>query len=130
MYKKEILKEFVSLYFELLEYIKSYLNNNNDFNVFYKKNILLKKTNIKLFIKKWHDYISIKYYDKIINEDINFFMNTNKYSFQDPELNEMIMKYIKIIKVKYNEIDNNIIKIIMDKIKKLTQISILYFNKD
>ena len=130
MHKKDILKEFISLYFELLEYIKSYLNNNNDFNVFYKKNIMLKKTNIKLFIKKWHEYISIKYYDKIINEDINFFMNPNKYFFQEPELNEMILKYIKIIKDKYDEIDKNIIKIIMNKIKKLTQISILYFNKD
>ena len=130
MHKKDILKEFISLYFELLEYIKSYLNNNNDFNAFYKKNIILKKTNIKLFIKKWHEYISIKYYDKIINEDINFFMNPNKYFFQEPELNEMILKYIKIIKDKYDEIDKNIIKIIMNKIKKLTQISILYFNKD
>ena len=49
--KKQIVKTFVDIYFDLLNTIKEQLENKNkEFNDFYKKNLLLKKTNIKLFI--------------------------------------------------------------------------------
>ena len=52
--KKKVFSLFISVYFELLEIIKSKFDKHKDFDIFYRKNILLKKTNIKLFIKNWY----------------------------------------------------------------------------
>ena len=48
--KKELFSKFIEQYFILLNMMKEKFNNNVDFKTFYAKNILLKKTNIKLFI--------------------------------------------------------------------------------
>uniref|UniRef100_A0AB39JBM0 Uncharacterized protein n=1 Tax=Florenciella sp. virus SA2 TaxID=3240092 RepID=A0AB39JBM0_9VIRU len=126
MCKKKILNKFISIYFELLEYIKSFLKESSkEFNLFYKKNIILRKTNVKMFIKTWYENISVKYYDKIKNEDAEFFFVEERNKQKDN-----ITMYIDLIRDKYNNTDKNIIKSIIEKIKILTDISILYFNSN
>ena len=72
--KKQIVKTFVDIYFDLLNTIKEQLENKNkEFNDFYKKNLLLKKTNIKLFIKTWYEYITKQYYHYIMDNNVNYF---------------------------------------------------------
>ena len=52
MDKRELLRAFVAVYFDLLNKVKKQSENNNEFDMFYKKNIMLKKTNVKMFIKQ------------------------------------------------------------------------------
>ena len=39
--KKKVFSLFISVYFELLEIIKSKFDKHKDFDIFYRKNILL-----------------------------------------------------------------------------------------
>ena len=70
--QKTVLKEFVTKYFELLDYMKKYSNNNSQFNNFCKKNAMLKRANMKIFMKVWYEYITIQYFDRIMNNDIDY----------------------------------------------------------
>lgn len=127
--KKEIVKTFVSIYFDLLNTIKEQLENNNkEFNDFYKKNLLLKKANIKLFIKTWYEYITKQYYHYIMDNNVNYFFSDDLQTKLSQQYNVSVMKYIVLIKEKYNSVSNSIVESILAKIKFLTQISYHYFN--
>jgi len=128
-HKKQIVKNFVDIYFELLNTIKEQLENKNkEFNEFYKKNILLKKTNIKLFIKTWYEYITKHYYHYIMDNNVNYFFSDELKTKLSEQYNVPVMKYIVLIKEKYNSVNNSIVESILTKIKFLTQISYQYFN--
>ena len=81
--KKDIFKLFNKNYFELLEFMNKYSNKNQYFNSFYKKNYIMKKANIKIFIKTWKIAINDKYGEQIINNNVRFFLEND---FKD-ELN-------------------------------------------
>ena len=66
-------KNFNTTYFEFLEFIRIKSNENKGFIKFYKKNKILKKTNIKYIIKFWYSHITIPYYNNIINNDFDYF---------------------------------------------------------
>ena len=53
--KTEINKEFVKTYFELLNFMKSHVKNNKDFTYFYNKTLILRKTNVKYFIRLFYE---------------------------------------------------------------------------
>lgn len=126
--KKGIFKEFITLYFNLLKNIKDQVNNK-DFNRFYYKNYLLKKTNIKLFINTWYNEISLKFFKQIMNDDILFFLN-NDFKGSLKKLNNEfnINYYLDNLKNIYNKVEKNIFNYYFDQIKKLTNLSIIYFN--
>ena len=127
--KKQIVKAFVGIYFDLLNTIKSQLENKNkELNDFYKKNLLLKKTNIKLFIKTWYEYITKHYYHYIMDNNINYFFSDELQEKLSKQYNVPVMKYIVLIKEKYNSVNNSIVESILEKIKFLTQMSYQYFN--
>ena len=126
--KKAIFKAFTETYFNLLKKIKDEVNNK-DFNNFYNKNYLLKKTNIKLFITTWYNEIAKKYLKPIMNNDVNFFLN---YDFK-PSLNKIketynIGYYLNNIKMIYKSVKKELIEYYTNEIKKLTNLSIIYFN--
>ena len=81
--KKDIFKLFNKNYFELLEFMNKYSNKNQYFNSFYRKNYIMKKTNIKIFIKTWKIAINDKYGEQIMNNNVRFFLEND---FKD-ELN-------------------------------------------
>lgn len=127
--KKQIVKTFVDIYFDLLNTIKEQLENKNkEFNDFYKKNLLLKKTNIKLFIKTWYEYITKQYYHYIMDNNVNYFFSDELQEKLNKDFNVSVMKYIVLVKEKYNSVSNSIVESILTKIKFLTQMSYQYFN--
>ena len=127
--KKQIIRKFVDMYFDLLNIIKNQLENKNkDFNLFYKKNLMLKKTNIKLFIKMWYEYITKQYYTHIMDNNVNYLFSDELQSKLNKDHNVSVMKYILLIKEKYNSAGNSIVESVLSKIKYLTQISHQYFN--
>jgi hypothetical protein len=128
--KKGIFKLFIQGYFDLLEFIKKYSNNNIDFKKFYMKNYLLKKTNIKLFIKTWYESITMKYYNPIMNENVDYFLNKdygNEVSSVKNQFN--IQYYISYFKTVYNKLDKSLIDDFINKIKYVTQLSYIYYKK-
>ena len=127
--KKQIMKTFVTIYFDLLNTVKEQLENKNkEFNDFYKKNLMLKKTNIKLFIKTWYEYITKEYYHYIMDNNVNYFFGDELRSKLSKDFNVSVMKYIILIKEKYNSVSNSVVESILGKIKFLTQASYQYFN--
>ena len=127
--KKQIVKTFVNIYFDLLNTIKEQLENKNkEFNDFYKKNLLLKKTNIKLFIKTWYEYITKQYYHYTMHNNVNYFFSEELQTKLSQQYNVPVMKYIVLIKEKYDSVSNSIVESILVKIKFLTQMSYQYFN--
>lgn len=127
--KKDIFKLFIEQYFQLLNFIKKYTNNNLDFKKFYAKNYLLKKTNIKLFIKTWYENITNNYYKYIMEGNINYFLNKNDYHNESNILNKEynFNQYIGYFKTMYNNVEKQISNTFIDYIQKLTKLSFLYY---
>ena len=128
--KKEIFKSFNTKYFDLLNFMKTHSNQNKEFNYFYKKNYILKKTNIKMFIKTWHENITQKYYEPIMNDNINYFLNkdyTNEMN-KINSLNSSVQenKLIENMKKLYYDMDEKITSEFIVYIKHLTFLTYLY----
>lgn len=122
---KELFENFNKLYFDFLNFLKKYSNGDKLFNSFYKKNYVIKNTNIKLLIKGWYEHITTKYYTSILEENINFFLN-KKYEDEFKEVD--IIKCINFFKQNYNTFEKNIIDEFIGYIKQLTNLSYKYFN--
>ena len=122
--KKEIFKQFIDTYFELLEVIKTKLDHHKDFKVFYLKNYALRKTNIKLFIKTWYESITCLYYTRIINGDIQYFLD-NGASMMTTNTFKEYFDYFKKI---YKTLDNTIVNSVKSMVQRLTQASFMYYN--
>ena len=65
MSKEFVFKNFNETYFNFLKFIKKNMDNDIKFNSFYNKNLIIKQTNIKLFIKTWYNRITKNYYHQI-----------------------------------------------------------------
>lgn len=128
MDKRQLLKTFISIYFELLNNIKKHSDNHDEFDSFYKKNYMLKKTNIKMFIRMWYDNITLEYYDKIMKGNIEYMFSGELIDNISSKTNGNIIQYMNIIKNKYKNTDKCIVNNYLLKIQQLTQISSLYFN--
>lgn len=129
--RTEINKEFVKTYFDLLNFMKNHVTNNKDFIFFYKKNIILKKTNVKYFIKLYYEKITKHYGKHIMDENIEYFLDNN---FSD-EANMFksstsidIGKYISFMQSIYHKLDDELINVFINYLKKLTFLSVCYFN--
>ena len=73
----------------------------------------MKQTNIKYFIKTWYSYITVLYYDKIMNNDISFFLNKDFTSDKkkiDNSYSTTFDKSIEYLKIIYTKLDKNITK--------------------
>lgn len=128
--KKEIFKEFNKIYFEFLTFIKSHTDSKL-FNKFYVKNKFMKQTNIKYFIKTWNEYITSKYYEVIINNDIEYFMNKD-YSedkqFVSDEYKNSVDIILNTLRTLYKTLPMDIINLFTSYIRNLTILSKTYFN--
>lgn len=122
---KLLFEKFNSLYFDFLNFLKTYSNGDKMFHSFYKKNYVIKNTNIKLLIKGWYEHITIKYYHSILEENINFFLNKN----YDQDLKQVdIIKCINFFKENYNTFEKKIVDKFVGYLKQLTNLSYMYFN--
>ena len=132
MEKKEVFRAFNKLYFEMLEFMNENVDDKNkSFKIFYRKNYLLKRANIKLFIKKWYENISILYYNEILDGDIDYFLNKDYNSDLEKtgELkNELSMSYhIEYMKNIYYSLDKKLVDKFILYVQKITQLSVLYY---
>ena len=132
MEKKEVFRAFNKLYFEMLEFMNHNIDDKNkSFKIFYRKNYLLKRANIKLFIKKWYENITILYYNEILDGNIDYFLNKDYNSDLEKtgELkNELSMSYhIEYMKNIYHSLDKNLVDKFVLYVQKITQLSVLYY---
>lgn len=130
--KAEINREFVKTYFELLLFMKEHVKNNKDFTYFYNKNLLLKKTNVKYFIKLFYGKIAKTYGKHIMDENIEFFLN-NEFNTEISDIKTStsidIAKYISFMKGIYHTLESSLVRDFIIYLKKLTFLSVCYFNK-
>jgi hypothetical protein len=125
---RDILRTFVSKYFELLDFIKSHIGDNVKFRTFYHKNLILRKSNIKAFIRNWYIYLTKQYYAKIMDGDVQYFFSEEVCRKLGERFDTTIMEHMVEIKHKYSETDENVINDILTRVKNLTTLSVLYFN--
>jgi hypothetical protein len=126
--RRNISKTFVNKYFELLEWMKTYSNNNRQFDHFILKNQMLRRANSSLFVKVWYEHIACKYYEQIMDEDIGYFLSHN---FNDEIKKSSLTEYnvnqaIQYMKMMYGGMDDNIVKLFASRIKELTMLSYIY----
>jgi hypothetical protein len=124
----EHFKLFNKTYFEFLEFIKKYLNNDSNFKAFYRKNYIIKETNIKLLIKTWNMRITEKYYNEIIEKNFNFFLVKSYSDDIKEEQNTPLLKYISEFKIVFPTLEDNVKNEFLNYITNLTKLSYLYYN--
>ena len=127
---KEAFKSFNKTYFSFLEFIKTYLKNDPNFKTFYRKNQIVKETNVKLIITTWHTRITSKYYTQVMNKDFDFFLNKSyneEMTLQEKET--PLLKYINDFKEIYPTLEETIKDQFLEYIINLTNFSYVYFNK-
>jgi len=127
---KEAFSSFNKTYFAFLEFIKIYLKNDPNFKMFYRKNQIVRETNVKLIITTWNDRITSKYYKQVMNKDFEFFLNK---SYGDEmtktEKETPLLKYINDFKDIFPSLDENTKNEFLEYIVNLTNYSYIYFNK-
>ena len=136
--KNKISKQFADNYIDFLLFLKTFIKSNDKmklFNNFYNKNLLLKKTNPSMFIKIWYTKVSLPHYNNILNNNIDFLLIDSNYNsiihdvqnteFKDNELMDKIKTCIE----DYKKLNDNQKEKLIDSIKNLTLLSILYNKK-
>jgi hypothetical protein len=125
---KEAFTSFNKTYFSFLEFIKIYLKNDPNFKLFYRKNQIVKETNVKLIIKTWNDRITSKYYTQVTNKDFDFFLNKSyNDEMTSQEKETPLLKYINDFKEIYPTLEETTKNQFLDYIVKLTNYSYIYF---
>ena len=122
------LSSFNKTYFLFLDFIKTYLKDDPNFKTFYRKNLIVKETNVKLIIKTWDDRITKKYYHEVMNKNFDFFLN-KEYTNDITAKETPLIKYINDFKQVYPTLDESVKKEFTDYIVDLTQYSYNYYNK-
>ena len=121
---------FNQTYFELLDIMKQYSSNQPKFPIFYTNNKAMRIAKPTLFIRVWHEYINEKYYDQIMNENIEYFL-MKTFDGLVPRrfyVEYCVNKALQFMKDIYPELDQKHTELIKQKIKKLCVTSKLYYN--
>jgi len=124
--KKDAFTSFNKTYFLFLDFIKKYLNEDPNFKLFYRKNHIVRETNVKLIIKTWNDRITTKYYTQVINQDFDFFLNKS-YNDEIHGQETPVLKYINEFKQIFPTLDEPTKNQFLDYILKLTEYSYIYY---
>ena len=137
--KTRISKEFLNNYFLFLDFLRTFIYSNEKlklFNYFYNRNLLLKKANPSFFIKKWYESITINYHEQILQDNINFFLEKDDYDVEiKSNLNNNLLNQLRIKEriveciEDFKELDEIKKSDLINYIKNLTLLSILYFKK-
>ena len=134
MSKQVLFSNFNDNYFKFLNFIKKHMENDSKYNLFYKKNLIIKQTNIKLIIRTWYNRITKHYYDQIMNQDFDFFLNKSydedvvkdNTSGESPML---LIQYITNFKTIFPSLEDSIKTEFISYMLKLTHLSFLYFKE-
>lgn len=132
--KREIFSTFNKSYLNFLLFIKKNMANDTKFNSFYYKNLIIKETNIKLFIKTWYSRITRNYYTQVMNKDFDFFLNK---SYKDDvekdntsgEAPTVMLTYISDFKNTFPTLAQPVKYEFVSFMLHLTELSFLYFKE-
>lgn len=130
--KPVIFKMFIKTYFDFLNFIMEHSNENNEFKKFYRKNQILKRSNIKMFIRVWNETINAKYFSYIINEDIDYFLHKNyDEEFSTSTRKQIASEYkihdcLKYIKKIYHTLEQSTVEEFKSYMKNLAILCELY----
>ena len=139
--KIKVRKQFNANYFELLDFMRSLIisiEKEKLFKTFYNKNLMLKKANPCFFIQKWYISISIPYHKEILSDNIDFFLKKENYLenitqdevVSSSDINKFkIEKYLQSCILDFDKLDENKKIYLINSIKNLTMLSILYYKK-
>jgi hypothetical protein len=116
------IKEFNKTYFDFLDFIKVH-NKTGKFSLFYNKNYMVKKTNPKLIIMLWYRRMAYPYYDKILNGDVSFFLESSFDNIDNPEVQGHIYYFKEIYQIMPEQYRSEFIKFV----QKLTEQCHYYF---
>lgn len=128
--KRETSKLFIEKYFELLTLMKTYSNNNDQFNMFIRKNQMLKKANRSIFLKMWYEHITIPYFNQIMGDNVEYFLENDfheeisKTGASDYNISNAIV-YMKAM---YHKMTSCVVENFKQRIKELTILSYVYNN--
>jgi hypothetical protein len=128
---KIVFRQFNETYFNLLEFFKKYSDGDKIFSRFYQRNYIMKKTNIKMFIKYWYENITSSYYEQINEGNINFFLEKD-YNREVNKMNDLsfnISSYIDFFRNKYHQLDTDIIQNFIGQVQILNNLSYYYYKK-
>ena len=139
--KTSLRKHFNEKYFEFLNFLETLIvtdEKSKMFKSFYSKNVMMRKANPSFFIKKWYVSITVPYYQQIMNDNIEFFLNKDNF-IHTIKNDSMISKndYEKFQMEKnlqgciqdYDKMSEDQQDLLISSIKNLTMICILYFKK-
>ena len=139
--KRRVRKQFNTNYFEFLDFLRTLIisaEKEKLFKTFYSKNLMLKKANPCFFIQKWYISITVPYYNQILNDNIDFFLKKENYienMRQDEivstsDINKIqIEKYLQTCINDFDHMEIDKKGYLIDSIKNLTMLSILYYKK-
>jgi hypothetical protein len=114
-------KEFNRIYFEFLKFIKLH-NKTTQYDVFYNKNFILKRMNIKIFIQLWYRRMA-PYQDQIENGDVSFFLEKSFSEINDKE----VTHHIHYFKELYIYMPSDHKSQFVEYVQQLTKHSIDYY---
>lgn len=119
---RSLFKTFNLTYFEFLNYIKTNTTDTK-FPSFYRKNMMVKETNIKLVINIWNNRMAVPYYEQIMEGNVEFFMQ-NDYS----KVNGEALNYIIYFKHLYQQMKPEQRPRFVEYVRKLTELCAQYHN--
>jgi len=117
---------FIDLYFQLLDLMKNAVGNHQGFKYFYKKNLMLKATNIKLFIKTWYESITKIHFETIMSSNLEYFLKNGKSFLPDVSF----AQYFEEFKDYCTKTDDNVLVKAYTMVKNLTTLSWMYYTKE
>jgi len=117
-----LIREFNKIYFDFLLFLQTHINDST-FKTFYRKNIIMRETNPKIFIKTWNTSVTQKYYIEINERNISFFLNKDYTTDLPAEL----LLYMNKFKGIYELLDEKIKKEFVDFMFNLTHLSFVYY---
>lgn len=129
--KRAIFSKFNEIYFDLLKMMKENSDKNKDFSNFYNKNLFIKRTNIKLFIKVWFQSITSLYKNEIMEGNLDYFIKKdfskdieNNLEFSNTYSIDTYIHYFKNI---YNDLEEKYINDFVTRVQSLTLLSDMYY---
>jgi hypothetical protein len=134
MSKQVLFSNFNENYFNFLNFIKKHMENDSKYKLFYNKNLIIKQTNIKLIIRTWYNRITRNYYNEIMDQNFDFFLNK---SYEEDVVKDntsgespmLLIQYITNFKTLFPSLEVSIKNEFISYMVKLTHLSFLYFKE-
>lgn len=134
MSKQVLFSNFNENYFNFLNFIKKHMENDSKYKSFYNKNLIIKQTNIKLIIRTWYNRITRNYYNEIMDQNFDFFLNK---SYEEDVIKDntsgespmLLIQYITNFKTLFPSLEVSIKNEFISYMVKLTHLSFLYFKE-